>query len=414
MRGVASSTRRRLLGLTAGLVAAGGMCALGFPIPAGAAGLPEQRGAAAAPARAGPIQGVSRQSDGTVVVSPLEAMLRAIPDAPEHRRDLTLNDVERLARIIGAQPPTGSADEAAVLDYIRALFDAGMVTGPFISGLDEFAREGVSRREYLAFGVGDIRQTALAGVPPSRTELIRGQFDPSATEAALAACAECPPPSRESHQGVQFYAWGEDYRQSIRDRFKPPAFDALGRGGRIAVQSEQIYRTLSTEDMQAAIETSLGLRPSLADVESHRLLVAGLAGLGVYSLFLTGDTSSQFKRPRTGATDDPFERATDPSLLLRPYEAVALGTGRDDAGQYLTVGLFHTTPELAAENVEILPRRVDQVPSLRTGQPWSVLFGEVEARAEGAVLVARIRQHSGNPGIWFGWWSNDDSLLYYN
>ena len=62
--------------------------------------------------------------------------------------------------------------------------------------------------------------------------------------------------------------------------FAPPAFDRLGRGGRIMVQREYVYRTLMTESMEGLIDARLGERPTLRDVEEFRLLAEGFVSGG--------------------------------------------------------------------------------------------------------------------------------------
>ena len=117
-------------------------------------------------------------------------------------------------------------------------------------------------------------------------DVLRGRFDPQATDVTLETCSECPAPSIEGHRGIPYYSWGEDYATNLERRHSPPAFDEVGRGGRIAVLDEYVIRTLGTSEMKAVIDAHLEEAPSLADVEEFQLLARGMSQLVVYTMFL--------------------------------------------------------------------------------------------------------------------------------
>lgn len=111
----------------------------------------------------------------------------------------------------------------------------------------------------------------------------RGRFDPEATDSALESCSECPRPDRKEHGGIPFYAWGEDYKPDLTRSLNPPAFDQLGRGGRIAVQDCYVFRALGTGDMELLTDAHRDDTTSLADVEEFLLLASGMSELGDYT-----------------------------------------------------------------------------------------------------------------------------------
>jgi hypothetical protein len=421
-------TRREVLRLATGLLAVGAaqpLPALAQPQPpAGSVLTPGTRGSGQsrlAPASAAP--GVTHEL-APHPDAPLSDLLRLLPDSPENRRLVPLNDLALAAERTGIQRPSVGADQTAMLAYMMALADAGIAKGPFVGGLDPYPEQGFARRDYLAFGVENVRQSGLVGEPPYLTELIVGQFDPAATDAALARCTECVPPNRETYQNVPFYAWGEDLLPDFDGIFKPPAYDEFGRGGRIAVQPTLVYRTVWTEGMHTAIDTGLGSAPSLADVPGFMALARGVVDLGAYSLILSNDTSMQAGSTATldamlanvqqdEAREEQARRAADPSLLLRPYGAIAFGTGLDENGRYLALGLLHLTEQDAARNAEIIPRRIEEVPSTSQKRPWRELFGDVETHTDGRLLFARLRQRDGTSNLWQAWWYSRDTLLYF-
>ena len=115
-----------------------------------------------------------------------------------------------------------------------------------------------------------------------------------------------------------------------------------------------------------------------------------------------------------GVADETMRRATDPALLLRPYYALALGASTDDGGPYMTIALMHATEQPASENVGRLARRIEQAPSISSQRPWSELFGDVKARVDQRLLLAKVRRRGGQPHAWLAWWHDSDSLLFYD
>ena len=162
--------------------------------------------------------------------------------------------------------------------------------GPFISGFTEFAFFQFDRPRYLAFDIREVDQSVEAELPPGVLEVARGRFDPAATDRAPKACSECPAADLQELQGVTFYSWGEDLQGNLESRFLPPAFDRLGRGGRIAVMDRYVFRTVETPGMNSLIDASSGTRRSLADFEEFRLLAQGMTTLDAYSFLLTDTT----------------------------------------------------------------------------------------------------------------------------
>ena len=78
----------------------------------------------------------------------------------------------------------------------------------------------------------------------------------------------------------------------MKDRFALPAYDQLGRGGRIAVQKGLAYRTVETPGMQLLIDTAQKQHASLADNRDYALLAEGLSQLGAFTAFLSSEGQS--------------------------------------------------------------------------------------------------------------------------
>ena len=187
----------------------------------------------------------------------------------------------------------------------------------------------------------------------------------------------------------------------------PPAFDRLGRGGRIAVRGSYVFRTLETADMETLIDTNLRRVPSLGEVEEFRHLARGLTELGVYSAYLSDVTQELDGTARALGLED--------SLILRPYSTFATGVGIDKDGSYMALIMVHANEQDADENLELLRKRIGGTSSSVTGRPWSEVFDidSLDARSEGRVLLAKLRRFGDIGYDWVNFIFHKDPLLLH-
>lgn len=351
-------------------------------------------------------------------------MLRVIPDLPVNRHEVYINDYARLRQLTGVPLPATEVDDEAlaqwIVDTYRGSLDAPLrlSPGPFVSGLDRFAERSPIRRANVGFGPQDVDQGILAGQPPTEVEAIKGRFDPEATAGAISRCATCPAPERSTYGGVAIYSWGDGLQVHLDKIFAPPAFDQLGRGRPLAVGENHVFRAFSLPAMRLMIAASQGNLPSLADVEELRLLARGLSDLGAYGAFLS-DRTQGLTQTLQGLSEQGFpqqqieqiRQSLAQSPLLRPYQAFATGVGRDDRGDYMALVLVHAGPEAASENRGLLRRRIEETSSLATNEPWTRLVDSVESRAEGRVLLAKLRGRIAR--AWLDWVYRQDPLILH-
>jgi hypothetical protein len=320
-------------------------------------------------------------------------LLAGIPDTPDTRQSVMINDYAAVRDIFGVQLPGPEAGDPALTEYIIGLLGPANMShlsqGPFIAGISGEAM-GDSKLEYLAFDGRNVDQSVEAGIVPAILEVAHGRFDPVATAQALEACSECPPPDIVTYNGVSFYSWGEDGKGGLKERNTPPAFDHLGRGGRIAVSSEYVYRTVETPGMNALIDSRAGDGKSLADVEEFRLLAQAMSDLDTYFAFFS-DQAHKIEATSQAALDSLIAELGGPTLLL-PYLAYAVGTGHDDTGPYLAFALVHRGGMSAEENKLRLDRRFsDNLDSQALTEGITEGIDEYTAELQGRVLSAKIR-----------------------
>ena len=264
--------------------------------------------------------------------------------------------------------------------------------------------------QHLAFDLRSMDQSITAGSPNAPLEVIRGRFDPGCQQGP-GVLLRVPSAQPRGAQGVPYYSWGEDYHVNPDARLAPPAFDDLGRGGRIAVLDEYLFRTLGTPEMTGLIDAHRKETTILADVEEFRLLAGGMSRLGAYTMLLSDDAEvwelDGLVRSSMGEDTPPSDieklkqKMEESGPRLRPFDAYATGAGKDEDGPYMALALVHAGGDSAEENVGLLRRRLEEGRSVRFDAPWSEFF-EVDAsgiEAEGRVLLAKLRPTS-SVSVW--------------
>ena len=356
----------------------------------------------------------TRTSTPAPTTSPLstfEELLGTIPDFPETRQWVTINDYTLVRKLFDLALPERPSDEMTPEQYRIALQSTSqyiedmlspstsLELAPFISGYSHNFERYLDRYLYLAFDVQNVEQSVATGSVPN-LEVIRGRFDVGATRQALEACTECADADRKAHSGISFYSWGEDYVADFELAFSPPAYDFLGRGSRIGVIDDFVFRTVDTLAMEAMIDAYLGNRDSLADIEEFRLLAQGLDDLQVYSAILTdlnqpvGDQIEPWlSLDATQADWDRMVELRETFPVLRPYQAFATAVGRDETGPFIALVIVHRDTCQAEDNVELLRRRLEEAPSLPSWEEEQTM-GNVhveEIWQGGRTVLAKLR-----------------------
>ena len=346
-------------------------------------------------------------------------LMKLIPLTGDSRRIVSFNGYRLAREANGIQAPAEDASDQDLEEYLLELRSTGMADGPWISGFIRESMAQLEQRQYLGFGVGDVERSIMAGEPPYTLEAVSGRFDPETTDASLAACAECDKPEIQEHLGVKFYSWGEDYKLDLKKTLHPPAYDVLGRGGRIAVLNSVVFRTLGTAGMKSLIRTYGGNGDSLADDPDLALATGALQNLGVYSALLAGDVE-RFTGPLDSLLS-PEERAQlqkmreqlqmEAGTTSDKYSVLGAGVAKDADG-FVTILVFVYEDEGAASrNVQDFEGRLANGRSMLTGQPWTEYFPEGEVWNDGRALIARLRTE--HPRIWEQMVLSVDSLLWH-
>ncbi len=363
-------------------------------------------------------QSATDDASGPPPEGPFLRLMNLIPFNEESRAFVSFNDYTLAREANGIQAPAEDTSDEGLEEYLLALRPTGLAEGPWISGFTQYGIRQLEHRAYLSFDIGDLEQSIGAGEPPFILEAASGRIDPEATERSLSRCTECEEPEIHEHRGVEFYSWGDDLRPNLAKRLHPPAFDELGRGGRIAVLDSRVLRTLWTQGMRSLIDAYRNNRESLADDPDLALAAGALQNLGVYSAILFGDVE-RFTTDPLDSLLSAEERAQLEKVRAELgmeaedtqdyYSALGTGVAKDSDG-FLTILVFvYEDEDVANRNVQDLEEMLANGYSFATGQPWTEYFPQSEVWSDGRALIARLRTE--RPSIWQDIVSNNENLL---
>ena len=374
-----------------------------------------------------------------------ESALRFVPDKPEHRGSMRMNDLEGLRRVLGIEAPGPDADQQAVLDYKFSLVLSESIQGrllllgdDWLSGFSfDYLDSAPSTRPFLGFDSRDIDLIVGTGPenesPTRGLEMVIGDIRAEVAETLLFGCEVCVPHEIASHSGIEFFTWGEDARPSLSDRLAPPAHDQLGRGGRILIGDGYAVRTLFTESMREAIDVISGAAPGLS--ENGDFIVAARAAdeMGAVSLTLTSQpfrssditevyagrgrlTLNGLDHDYRGALAALNERSATPgarealvaegfarSGSLPAFEVVATGLGSDAEGVFVALALVFKDDAIASDAAAALKSRIETgvFPDFSENPdglaPWNEQIESAEIDVNGRTVRVLLRVRDPGP-----------------
>ena len=210
---------------------------------------------------------------------------------------------------------------------------------------------------------------------------------------------------------MRLYSWGEVFRPDLARMLQPPAYDELGRGGRIAVLDALAFRTLAAEGMRSLIATYRDVRGSLANDPDLALDAGLLEGLEAYSAILLGD-AARFG-PGCFGCDDVMRLVLQAAAehSLDEYSALGAGVGRDTDGFFAILVFVYANEEDASRNVAVVEERWNVGVAMVSNQPWTEHFPQGEVWNDGTALMAKLRTDV--PTIWPSMVFASDSLLWH-
>jgi hypothetical protein len=320
---------------------------------------------------------------------PWLALLDVVPDTAEARQLVVMNDYEAMRKLSSLEAPK---DAAAVAEYRKTLLTTGNAAMPsHFSGLGRYFDPHLWSSQ-LGFHPGQVDADIQFGKPPNDVEAVRGRFDANAIDGAIDR--EMSPIrkllTKTSREGATLYSWDEDNKQDLQNR---SVLRPLGRGERLAVKGDTLFWAHATPPVNDAIDAAAGKKPSLADVDDVKTLLAGLTKHAPYTVLLSNEALTPDAMDVIGRDPSIVREARDASFkeALRPYTMLGIGYGQDGEGPFNVLVLLHASDALAQENVARLTAKIENGRSAQTQKPWKELITKYEVRAEGRLVTARMR-----------------------
>ena len=330
--------------------------------------------------------------------SRLSQVLKFVPDTPDNRSNVLIVDYVRAREVSGASLPAPEAGSDEVLAYVVALQKQRLIgAGGFMSGMDQYVLQTPITRANVGFGAQDVDVDLTAGKPPYTLEVVSGRLDGERSAGAISLASAASPAvssryASEDYKGVTIHSWGSGLDVNLAERLSPPVFDSLGRAMPMAVLDEYALRYPTVEGIKGMIDVGSGDRDrsnsatrSLAVVREYKLLAETCASNGAACVLMSDQVQNAGSFPA---------QASDGSPLLRPYLALAVGTGGDEKGLYALAVLVHASADLAQQNIDLLKRRIAEASSQQASRPWRELIPEADVQSDGTILIAKLRTAS--------------------
>jgi hypothetical protein len=322
----------------------------------------------------------------------------------------------------GAAHPTSFAQLQALRDAddpsARLWMAATMgVDSGSLELLRWLAQYGAEWPAHIGLDFFDIDRELAFGTPPGDGLVLLGRFDPDAVTRAFEArdYNATPVDGRTLLCGPKGCEAGLEADLSQIDSANPFG-GALGRLEPLAVSATDILISASVDTLRAMLAAAADPTGSLGSGRADRAAAEVLAipGPVIQAMFvppaLLDAGLASGLQAGGDAAKQMIEQIAPHFEPIPPYELLAFADGATPTHQVVTIALVYGRAEDALRAVDVMPGRIDLLPSLRFARPLRTLFddrgigevqGEVRTATDGipvAVLTLRAPLAPSEPG----------------
>jgi hypothetical protein len=229
-------------------------------------------------------------------------------------------------------------------------------------------------RDELGWTVLDVSSFVEVSAPPARFTVLHGEFDVEQIDAAI-----------DSNDDDVWSIGEEDFAVDVSQR---SAARPLGESLRLAEHDGALAVSKSTPP----IEDWLAGDDRLDGDDDLTAVAEALDEHDVYSvMILDGDDliSDPLSIAGRNATPEQIEQIEEQfgDLLLAPFDVLGAGVTVVDDEAVGVLAYEHGSADAAEENAELLETLFAEGSSIRTNQPLSDLFTDVQVEADGTTVT---------------------------
>ncbi len=211
-------------------------------------------------------------------------------------------------------------------------------------------------KQTLGFTAKDVEQSIYAGVSDKIYEAVRGNF----THEDIDNAAKTGPMNDQleivTYNGYEFYSWGKDYEMNLKQH---SLLRIMGRGHRLGYIDGFACWVLWTDGMKEMIDSHRNNIDSLADIDDYRLMADALEEYNINRAFFSSASYSQANIKKV-LTDEVYTEALSINVYVKPYRALATGSGINEDGYYLMIVLLNPDEETAEQNAVLLEQQINE------------------------------------------------------
>ena len=300
---------------------------------------------------------------------------------------LTVADLDRASELAGTKRPAANSDDTDdILDWLIDIEgyqrddgdDWPVVSVPLPEAINpRGARDTPEFRDELGWSVLDVSSFAEVSAPPVRFTVLQGDFDVEQIDAAI-----------DSNDDDVWSIGEEDFAVDISD---VSAARPLGESLRLAEQDGALAVSKSTPPIEDWLEGD----DRLDGDEDLAAVADALDEHDVYAaMVLDGDslTTDPLSIAGPDATPEQLEEIEERlgGMLLAPFEVFGAGLTVVDDEAVGVLAYQHSTADAAEENAELLETLFAEGASVRTSEPLSEMFTDVEVTVDGTTVTVTL------------------------
>jgi hypothetical protein len=351
-------------------------------------------------------------------------LLDTIPDTPENRFSVVINNYIQAEISLGIKRPNQDASFESAIDYAFELSTKGnLENGPFIAGYDESSRTSLAvLKANAGYDLRDVQLSISAGLPPAEFEAVLLNLGADKVLEQILSSQAWDSPAQMKHNGETALHWS-DVNNDGQFTINPPAINQFGQGADLGFFASTLVYATEPSAVHNMIDAHLGNMNSLGDLLYFQELVQGVSKLGLYSMVLSDGTQSIDSLVEIYSRIHPAEdeiaayrKLLESEIRLQPYQAFSTGIGKDSAGFYMGLALSHENEESAKANEILLRTRLQGDDITSWTKDWSVQFdlSTAEFTSSGTLLTAKVPFAQNVPSNqWVEWLYLRDALLLH-